>query len=433
MGNFWTHSNSSENNDNSSNVHYYFYPPKQGRYFGSTFIMGNDKFDVSQPESYLFGENYDLNYLGGKPSPFPYTAPFPNEPMQMLKSLIHIRKETIKLINPDSEMETSYTIEFIFDSDVDCSITIYFLCKEDISVHGLKYVSKDPTYRSETFHYKAGIGQLFSQSSTVFNPQNYNISDLLYNILDDKGEFNTMALYPVVINCIAEEGDEPRQSHSLIAIIEKVYDQIFSLKPIKQKIFVDGLTYLLQEIYGIENKTDKTNNSNCDDDNDKSFECVICMSDLRDTLILPCRHLSLCKNCADSLLYQANNCPICRVPFRALLQIKAVKRITGQNQDRNDNNSQMTLTDSFNDVMIDLQSGYETIPLVEALNGVKIEVNSAEIVTENSDKIVVDENGKLIYHSNSNYDDDKFCDSNNLDKESLNSNTGKYWQNYVPF
>ena len=26
------------------------------------------------------------------------------------------------------------------------------------------------------------------------------------------------------------------------------------LKPLKQKLFVDGLSYLLQEIYGLENK-----------------------------------------------------------------------------------------------------------------------------------------------------------------------------------
>lgn len=67
-----------------------------------------------------------------------------------------------------------------------------------------------------------------------------------------------------------------------------------------------------------------------DDTDDNGSECVICMCDTRDTLILPCRHLCLCNSCADSLRYQANNCPICRAPFRALLQIKAVQKcITG--------------------------------------------------------------------------------------------------------
>ena len=292
-----------------ANSSHYYYPPRHGKYFGSNFIMGGDKFEMSQPESYLFGENFDLNYLGGKPSPFPYSAPLPNEPMQMLRALINIRKETLKFtIKVNDSGESEYAIEFILDCDVDCVVTIYFLCKEDTTANGVKYITKDSKHRSESYSYKAGIGQLFSQTSPIFNPHKYNSLDLSYHILDEKGEFNVSALFPVVIHCVADEGDDPKQSHSLIASIEKIYEEVFSLKPIKQKLFVDGLSYLLQEIYGIENKVNKAEKT-YEDDSENSFECVICMSDLRDTLILPCRHLCLCKSCANSLRYQANNCP----------------------------------------------------------------------------------------------------------------------------
>lgn len=50
-----------------------------------------------------------------------------------------------------------------------------------------------------------------------------------------------------------------------------------------------------------------------DEISDNSAECVVCLSDVRDTLILPCRHLCLCNACADTLRYQANCCPICRL------------------------------------------------------------------------------------------------------------------------
>lgn len=54
---------------------------------------------------------------------------------------------------------------------------------------------------------------------------------------------------------MAEEGsDEPKQSHTTVAIIEKYADGSYAIKALKQKLFVDGLCYLLQEIYGIENK-----------------------------------------------------------------------------------------------------------------------------------------------------------------------------------
>lgn len=47
---------------------------------------------------------------------------------------------------------------------------------------------------------------------------------------------------------------EIRQSHTTIAVVEKHSDGTYVLKALKQKLFVDGLCYLLQEIYGIENK-----------------------------------------------------------------------------------------------------------------------------------------------------------------------------------
>ena len=58
----------------------------------------------------------------------------------------------------------------------------------------------------------------------------------------------------------------------------------------------------------------------------KGIECVICMCETRDTLILPCRHLCLCKLCAMNLRVQSNNCPICRIPFIAILQLKLLRK-----------------------------------------------------------------------------------------------------------
>ena len=49
-----------------------------GNYFGSHFIMGGERFDMSQPESYLFGENTDLNFLGCKPIPVSCDVIFPS-------------------------------------------------------------------------------------------------------------------------------------------------------------------------------------------------------------------------------------------------------------------------------------------------------------------------------------------------------------------
>ena len=31
--------------------------------------MGGERFEITQPEAYLFGENQDLNFLGSRPVP----------------------------------------------------------------------------------------------------------------------------------------------------------------------------------------------------------------------------------------------------------------------------------------------------------------------------------------------------------------------------
>ena len=54
------------------------------------------------------------------------------------------------------------------------------------------------------------------------------------------------------------EGDAPRQSHTTFGIVERSSDGGYILKAYKQKLFVDGLSYLLQEIYGLENKSTDT-------------------------------------------------------------------------------------------------------------------------------------------------------------------------------
>ncbi|XP_048449650.1 E3 ubiquitin ligase RNF157-like, partial [Rhincodon typus] len=108
-----------------------------------------------------------------------------------------------------------------------------------------------------------------------------------------------------------------------------------------------------------------------DELSDNSAECVVCLSDVRDTLILPCRHLCLCNACADTLRYQANNCPICRLPFRALLQIRAMRKKQDPLTPSGYNpiiTSQIAETDDHS-ASDHIPVGYEVVSLLEALNG----------------------------------------------------------------
>lgn len=272
-----------------------------------------------------------------------------------------------------------YNIEFSFDTEVDCSIRIFYFCTRETTSTGITYKPMHATYKSKVYYYKKGLNQKFEQPEHTFQPYLFDEDLLIYKPLDMEGTYNSGSVFPIVIQCVALDGPMPRQSHSLVATIEKSQlDGSYSIKPLKQLIFADGLQFILQDIYGIENKqllskntspkwkqrqsSDGNNSglkykshslqSNLSDTTsftgpecslssrglnrgstssnnqprslggENTFECVICISEERDTMLLPCRHLCLCISCAQSLRYQANSCPICRSPFRAALNIR---------------------------------------------------------------------------------------------------------------
>uniref|UniRef100_A0ABI7WGE1 E3 ubiquitin-protein ligase n=1 Tax=Felis catus TaxID=9685 RepID=A0ABI7WGE1_FELCA len=351
--------------------------PKSGNYFASHFFMGGEKFDTPHPEGYLFGENMDLNFLGNRPVQFPYVTPAPHEPVKTLRSLVNIRKDSLRLVRykdgADSPSEDSekprvlYSLEFTFDADARVAITIYCQAVEEFLNGTAVYSPRSPALQSETVHYKRGVSQQFSLPSFKIDFSEWKDDELNFDL--DRGVF------PVVIQAVVDEGDVVEvtgHAHVLLAAFEKHVDGSFSVKPLKQKQIVDRVSYLLQEIYGIENKNNQETKPSDEENSDNSNECVVCLSDLRDTLILPCRHLCLCNSCADTLRYQASNCPICRLPFRALLQIRAVRKKPGalspvsfspvlaQSMDHDEHSS----SDS-------IPPGYEPISLLEALNGLR--------------------------------------------------------------
>lgn len=295
-----------------------------------------------------------------------------------------------------------YNIEFSFDCEVDCSIRIYYFCTREITPNGVNYKSQHATYKSKTYTFTKGLNQKFDQQEHTFQPHLFDEDLLIYKPLDVDGNYNSGAVFPIVIHCVALEGSLPRQSYSLVATVEKSQlDDSYTIKPLKQLIFVDGIQYILQDIYGfktkrvpspaVNSKSTAGNTTNREDSNksssssskrmgrnfrastgslrsnysirssldcadnsslnsyntsvggvqykvsvmgyeykslggENSFECVICMSEERDTMLLPCRHLCLCNSCAQSLRYQANSCPICRCPFKAALSLRLLEQ-----------------------------------------------------------------------------------------------------------
>ncbi|CAF0824724.1 unnamed protein product [Rotaria sp. Silwood1] len=201
------------------------------------------------------------------------------------------------------------------------------------------------------------------------------------------------------------------QYHIVLATIKllRLNDTISTITPdrvtivlLNQKHVYNGIVFKLFEIYSIENHPLKLSNNNNNDkrkiskgnkslmkvvttstinenepflnrakeidvvkksssdfdlvlNNTNESTCVICLTDKRNVLLLPCRHLCLCGSCAENLKFQSANCPICRVPFRALLQMNALRY-----------RKHFLINRQYSDDEDELM--YENISLIDALN-----------------------------------------------------------------
>ncbi|PIA24992.1 hypothetical protein AQUCO_13500010v1 [Aquilegia coerulea] len=240
-----------------------------------------------------------------------------------IRNDVNVHKDTIK-IEVDEDNPECYLVSLTLDALIDGSITIIYFAKEGVDCNFMPLYPD--AHMSVRVPFQKGLGQKFRQPSGTG-------VDLGFFELDDLSKPSPGEdVFPLVILAEAclpllpsdEEFDQPRPSTSNAqitqAIIEKNNVGAFQAKVIKQILWVDGVRYELREIYGIA-KSEETNF----DDSDGGKECVICMSEPKDTAVLPCRHMCLCCECAKELRLQTNKCPICRQPIEQLIEIRVNK------------------------------------------------------------------------------------------------------------
>ncbi|XP_021839125.2 probable E3 ubiquitin-protein ligase LUL3 [Spinacia oleracea] len=252
------------------------------------------------------------------PVPLPYVE---HQSAKVVKNDVNVHKDTIKL-EVDENYPDHYLVSFVFDAHYDGSVTIYYFAKEDKET-----CTFTPAYPEATSSVKVpfqkGVGQRFRQATgTGVDLGFFDLESLEKPSEDD--------VFPLVIfaevysssheadNAAGESSAEssPRVQVTQ-AIIEKKNEGTFQVKAMRQILWIDGVRYELRDIYGIGNSSSEGFN-----DDEPGKECVICMTEPKNTAVLPCRHLCMCSDCAKELRLQSNKCPICRQPFNELIEIK---------------------------------------------------------------------------------------------------------------
>ncbi|CAH8356383.1 unnamed protein product [Eruca vesicaria subsp. sativa] len=236
-----------------------------------------------------------------------------------IRNDVNLKKETLKL-EPDPDNPGRVLVSFTFDATVSGRITVIFFAKE--TEQCVLTATKEDTLPPITMDFEKGLGQKFKQPPG---------SGIDLSVFEDTELFKAVAaetdVYPLAVKAeaVTLEGEESVEECKNAQITQAVYEKEkgeVKIRVVKQILWVNGTRYELQEIYGIGNTVGGDDGEGDDDGNDPGKECVICLSEPRDTTVLPCRHMCMCSGCAKVLRFQTNRCPICRQPVERLLEIQ---------------------------------------------------------------------------------------------------------------
>ncbi|ESQ45145.1 hypothetical protein EUTSA_v10010573mg [Eutrema salsugineum] len=256
---------------------------------------------------------------GAIASPIPYVY---HQKTVTVRNDINLNKETLRF-EPDEQNPGKFLLSFTFDANVSASITVMFFAREGQDCN-LK-ATKEDLFPSTTVCFPKGLGHKFKQPCGT----GIDFSALSETELVEASESD---VYHVAVKAEASSSsseDSPVSNtpnrQITLAVLERDKGE-YKARVVKQILWVNGIEYVLQEIYGIGNTADDCG----EDGNETGKECVICLTEPRDTTVLPCRHMCMCSACAKLLRFQTNLCPICRQPVKSLLEITV--NTNGSNQ-----------------------------------------------------------------------------------------------------
>ncbi|XP_059311886.1 probable E3 ubiquitin-protein ligase LUL4 [Lycium ferocissimum] len=252
----------------------------------------------------------------GMVAPSPYGD---TQQAKKVRSGVNVHKGSLKL-ELDEHNPHQHLVSFVFDALFDGNITVFYFVKEEPHC---RFVPIYPhVHVPITVPFQRGLGQKFRQPSGTGIDLGFFEMEDLSELSSDENVFHLVITATTCLPSVLTEDHISDTLHKTSlhmqisqAVLEKDHEGALRVRITRQILWVDNVRYELHELYGIGNSGPDYEN------NGSGKECVICMTERKDTAVLPCRHLCMCNGCANTLRLQSNRCPICRQPFEELLEI----------------------------------------------------------------------------------------------------------------
>lgn len=212
-----------------------------------------------------------------------------------------------------------------FTSEVDCEFSAHFHCREtslSSQTPFLDYRQADEAAPpSIKLRYGPGRHTVSLGGEHAINLQRFPL-EVFWKYKQRKAD-----VIPIVFSLKAAASETQSVMHLFLELTRAgatAGGPELSCKLLRQKVVMKGQEYTLQEIYGLADLGKEDEH----DESSHGEPCVICLTEPRNTAVLPCRHLCCCEDCARTLSINAqlkgNTCPICRTKITGM-QVFGVK------------------------------------------------------------------------------------------------------------
>lgn len=195
-------------------------------------------------------------------------------------------------------------LDLCYNSNVDCILKVHYFCTDESDP-----VSKAKTFTTDLLRFPCPI--------EIRLPKAYHqpLPAAAIPIALDTEEalltFKDTGLIPIVVEIIPECSESPQAHISYLCFSREA--GVWKPKLLQQQLLTQGRYFVLHEFFGVQRHNHP---------DEESAECVVCMTDRRNTAVLPCRHVCLCTNCANIVRSQpSSKCPICRSQVDSLMQL----------------------------------------------------------------------------------------------------------------
>lgn len=259
---------------------------------------------------------------------------------KLIKSKVGLDIRTVKL-QQSSNKSNKYYPRFSYSCSEPSKLSIYFCTSQVTNAEGVPTYFTIPTElpSASITNIDEGNGQEFKKKGTNW----FDINDYegmpLFN--------STKNYYPWVITIEPRkdaefDADGVSDYQNLITYWVFKIDKsknILELKPLSQVLVAYDMAFNLQQIYGIEDNLEehKDGFGVYDDNIDDGQKWVICITDEKNTVVMPWGHLCVCKECATTIAKQNSpDWPICRKKVKSFvpLNIQSIKKMEAKSYTR---------------------------------------------------------------------------------------------------